>query len=235
MKRRTVVGVILALLIVLGVLAGGGYWSIHQPPAFYAEEIRKPVDPVQRKQAAKKFVQATLQLVEDIQHETSWAEHFSQDQINAWLAEELPQKYPGWIPEGTSDPRVKLEQGAIELAFKSDDPRFKGIISGRFEPFVAGPNQLGIRIRRIRLGLVPLPIDQVLEQIQGPVAEAVADADMTMRWQQIDGDDVLVLELKTEDSRPVLEAIQVEPGQLAISGSRRELARANGRLQKARN
>jgi hypothetical protein len=226
--------VVLAVLIALGALFGGGYWSVHQPPAFYAEEIRKPVDPVQRKQAAKEFVQATLQLVDEIQHDRSWSEQFTQDQINAWLAEELPRKYPGWIPPNTSDPRVKLEKDAIELAFKSDDPRFKGVISGRFEPFVAGPNQIGVRIRRIRLGLVPLPIDQVIEQIEEPLAEAVAEADMTMRWQQIEGEDVLVLELKTENNRPVLETIQITAGQLAISGSRRELARANSRAKEER-
>ncbi len=221
MSRRMVCVSLLLAVFGIGGLAGSAFWSLKQAPAFYSAELAKPVNPVVRKQQAKEFVQATLQLVDEIRNENQWSERFTDGQLNSWLEQELPVKYPGWIPPGVKEPRLKLSSEAIEVAFQYSSSRFNGVVSGRFKPWVLGPNRVAIQVEAIRIGLMPVSVDQVLEFIGTDLDRAAERAGCTLEWQERDGFDVLVIErIRIEERQPVLEVVQLEQGAIAISGSR---------------
>lgn len=214
----------MAAALVVAVGAGGGavFWSLVQVPDFYEDALAVPPDPVAQQQAAKSFEARTFQLVEDIQHSDKWSQEFDGRQVNAWLANELHSKYGDLVPPGVRDPRVGFDDKFVLLGFHYESPDWKGIVSLRLRPWVPEPNQLAIEIASIRAGLVPIPLESVLEQLSDQIE---ADGWRAV-WSQVDGNDVLVVHFDGEgEDRPVLESVEVVGESVRIAGSRSKPAK----------
>ena len=56
------------LLLLLGGVAGGLYWSSSQVPDFYQIALQEQSQPEVRQQKAKQFVQHSMQLVNDVRN-----------------------------------------------------------------------------------------------------------------------------------------------------------------------
>jgi hypothetical protein len=214
----------LVLLAVLAVAACGGTvcWGLWYTPDFYIAAIT-PLDPQVRHQQARQFVQVTMQLFDDIRNEDRWAEEFTEDQVNSWLAEELHQKFGEWVPEGVQQPRVKFEQDSLQLGFQFEHGRWKGVLCAQIRPWVADANQLAIEIQSVRAGLFPLPIDDLFDDLLADLREH----GWRVEVRQTARGDVLVVDLSRRDGsdrQPVLEAINLKPGLLRISGLRKQPA-----------
>ncbi|MCA9017277.1 MAG: hypothetical protein KDA77_18235, partial [Planctomycetaceae bacterium] len=154
------------LLLLLGGVTGGLYWSSAQVPEFYQEALQEQSQPEVRQEEAKEFVQRSMQVVNDVRnHEPVWSQEFSEQQVNAWLAEELHQKYNEWVPKGISDPRVKFEKDEIELGFHLTLKKWSGIISLKFKPWLLKENQLVLELEKARAGLLPIPIDDAITDL----------------------------------------------------------------------
>jgi len=212
----------LVLLAVVAVAACGGAvcWGLWYTPDFYTAAISS-ADPQVRHQHAKQFVQVTMQLFDDIRHEDRWAEEFTEEQVNSWLAEELHQKYGEWVPEGVRQPRVKFEQDSLQLGFQFEHGHWKGVLCAQVKPWVAEANQLAIEIQSVRAGLFPLPLDDLFDDLLADLREHGWHVEV----RQTATGDVLVVDLSSRDSRdkrPVLEAINLKPGLLRISGLRKQ-------------
>ena len=69
------------------------------------------------------------QFQEDTSKVGSWSAQFSDDQINAWLMEELPRKFPRLLARGASDPRVVIEDNRILAAVRYKNRRIDTVIS----------------------------------------------------------------------------------------------------------
>lgn len=210
--------VIAGLAVLLAVAAAGGLvlWSLRQAPEYYQSALAGPSS-VERKQEAKRFVQTTLQLVDEIRYEPLWSEEFTEDEVNAWLAEELHQKYPDWLPPGVAQPRVRFSEGVLSLAFQFERGRWGGVVSVEVRPWVPEPNRLALEIRSARVGLVPIPLDTFSEDL----SDAFEKLGWRIQWKQSQGHDVLVVDLQgAEDRRPLLQAVSVESARLRIAGSR---------------
>src|SRR6187549_2857605 len=91
-------------LLVVSVLAAitavlGGVWiSLTHRPAFYRLMVQVP--PAQRAEKAKRFVAQSLQLRNDICNEPTWEAVFSDQDVNAWLAEDLVTHFADQLPPG---------------------------------------------------------------------------------------------------------------------------------------
>lgn len=215
----------LVLLAVVGVLVGGTVWSLKFQPTFYQRAMAQSAPPEVRRQQAKEFVQTTLRLVDGIRNEDRWSHEFSEDAVNGWLAEELPVKYAGWLPPEVAFPRVKFEKDSVLLAFQGRQGMWRGVVSARVRPWVTGPNQLALEIQSLRIGLVPLPLDEVL----GEFVKNMNSAGWRMQWRNSGKKDVLVVDLDEGDlaenhDRPVLEVVELAPNCLQISGRRTSAA-----------
>lgn len=208
-----------AMLLLLAVAGGGAglVWALLQVPDFYAEALVVPTDPAVRKQAAKKLVQRTLQLVDDIQRRETWAEEFTQQQVNSWLAEDLHAKFSGLVPPGVRDPRVQFGAGAVHVGFRYEEPNWGGVVSVRVKPWIREPNQLAVEIESVRAGLVPIPLDHLLHEI----SERFETEGWHMEWRRHASNDVVVLYFDSvAPGDPVLEAIEIGNGWARIAGSR---------------
>ena len=47
-----------------------------------------------------------------------WRVELTQEQINGWLVSDLPEKFPGSLPEQIQDPRVAIEDDILKFGFK---------------------------------------------------------------------------------------------------------------------
>ena len=228
------VGVLCSLALVVGGLA----LSLKHQPAFYQSALSENVPPETRQEQAKAFVQTTLRLVDDIRYDDRWSHEFSEDAVNGWLAEELPTKYREWLPPDVAAPRVKFEDGVLLLAFQARRGFWKGVVSGRIRPWVSGPNQLALEIQSARIGLIPVPVDEIV----GDLVKNLNSSGWRMQWKNSGKQDVLVVDLDSakdsadDGERPVLESVELGPKMLRISGRRSaEIAapQAVGRISSA--
>src|SRR5437868_4531149 len=95
-RKHAVISVGVALI--LAVVIGGGYRLLTHQPGFYRNALSDDLHPEKRRQLAERFVQSTLQLVNELRHEEQWSQEFTEQQVNCWLADELPAKYADWLP-----------------------------------------------------------------------------------------------------------------------------------------
>ncbi len=218
-NRAVIAGTSVSLL---ALLVAGLFLSLRYQPTFYKTALAERVSPEVRREQAKVFVQTTLQLVDEIRNEDLWSHEFSEETVNGWLAEELPLQYSEWLPPEVAAPRVKFEQGMILLAFQVRHGMWKGVVSAKVRPWVAGPNRLALEIESARIGLIPVPVDELL----GDFVKNINNAGCRTQWRNSGKQDVLIVEFdddfapEASGKRAILEAVEVERKLLRISGRR---------------
>ena len=228
-KRTTVLVGCLALLALVG---GGFVWSLKYQPIFYSSALATSAPPELRREQADEFVRTTVQLINEIRNDESWSQEFSEEAVNGWLAEELPVKYGELLPSEIAAPRIKFEEGTLLLAFQVRHGMWNGVVSGRVRPWVSGPNQLALEIHSVRIGLIPIPIEEML----GDFVNHMNSNGWSLRWRSSGKQDVLVVDLDdnlspgAHDERPVLESVDLEPNLLRISGRRSSETADNPRI-----
>ena len=210
----------IALGALTAVAVGGGitlWWATAQSPEFYRVADQQLANPVVRKRDAKQFVEQSQQLVQSIQTSSSWSQEFTDAQINAWLAEELPRDYAEWMPPEVSQPRVQLRGDGIRIGLRIDEPGpWSGVVSLHVKVSVPAPNQLAIQLQSIRAGLVPVPIKAIIEQ----VTEQAEENGVRIEWRKVGDDDVAIVSLIHEgENAPQLEAVELSAGLIRVTGS----------------
>lgn len=218
-RKRARLG--LTLLVALILILGGIAFSLKHQPAFYKAALADRTPVAARREQATKFEQTTLQLVNEIRFEDRWSHELSDDMVNGWLAEELPAKCPDLLPPDISAPRVKFEKGNLLLAFQAQRGMWHGVVSSRIRPWVSGPNQLALEIESMRVGLVPVPVDELI----GDLVNGLKNAGWRLEWKTSGKSEVLVVSLDPDEiasagERAVLESVELEPKRLRISGRR---------------
>ena len=103
------------------------------------------------------------------------------------------------------------------VGFYYETDQWQGVVSLRLRPWVPQPNTLAIEVASIRAGLMPIPLDSVLEELSNQIT---ADG-WRSEWSQLDGNDVLLIHFDSgAEDQPVLESVQVVGEAVRISGSR---------------
>lgn len=205
-----------AFLIFVGV-AGTLLWALLRVPDFYADATASiPQESAERKQAAKQLVQETTNLVNNIKHSDQWSATFKQSEINSWFVEELHQeKYDDVIPEGVSDPRLMIKEEMLQLGFRFKRNGWNGIVSLQLKPWIQNENQLAIEIDSIRAGIVPIPLEEMLQEL----SKQLVDSGWDVTWNHANGHDVAVINLQQQKpDSPVLESLLIDEGEVRISG-----------------
>lgn len=206
-----------ALVVAIGAGGGAVLWSLVQVPDFYEEALAQQPDPAVRQEIAETFVERTVQLLDDIEHSDAWSQEFTDREVNAWLAEQLHQKFAEMVPKGVRDPRVRFDNQRVLLGFAYEHENWDGVVSLRLRPWVPEPNQLAIEIESIRAGLFPIPLESVLDELE----QQMESDDWRAEWTHVNGNDVLLVRFAGgQPDQPVLEEVQVTAGGVRISGSR---------------
>jgi hypothetical protein len=150
--------------------------------------------------------------------------------LNGWLATDLPEKFPAALPVGVEEPRVAIEDGLLRVAARYRDKTVSSVLSFALQVQLADePNLLAVRIREVRAGALPIPMNGWLEKVR----RAIQRTNLVVRWSQSGGDPVALVELpshRSEQSKQslTLEMIAIEPGLVRLSGTTNSVPERDG-------
>lgn len=219
---RLAVGLVLAFAGTLVVLWWLGIHAARYEPSFYRTALAAPV--AEQQKAGDELEMAVLELHNSSRREGRWQAVFTEEQINGWLASDLPEKFPELLPPGVRQPRVAIEEDVARLACRYEDASVDVVISFAIRVHLTEePNTLALQISQLRAGMLPLPLQQFLDQI----TRAAKQSGITIRWSQLDGDPVALVTVPDEDPEYAyrhiwLESISLREGQLCLSGKTEE-------------
>jgi hypothetical protein len=203
----------LVLLLMIAIPLGIWFCLSHEPDFYRALES---VPRERRKTGARQFVAQSMQLRNDIINEGHWEAVFSDQEVNAWLAEDLVTQFADQIPSGVREPRVAFEPDRAILAFRLDDSPFRSVIWVVMRVRVPEANLVALTIEKIRAGVLPVPADQVLERI----AQHARERGIDVRWEHEDGLPVAMIRYHPHLGRRdvVLEQFQILDGYVRLIG-----------------
>ncbi len=217
--RRLVVALLVVvgcLLLASGIVLVVLYRAAQAEPEFYREVLA--VDRAALVEAADQMLQRTTALASDLKRSGTWETAFSQQQINGWLAVDLPKNHPNLLPPEVRDPRVDIDDGRLRIACRINSGRWRGVMWLEVEPALPEPNLLALRIRRVRLGTVPVPMGWVLDE----VPRAASRFNLRIRWRQLEGDPVLLISLqgalRVEGKQVIVQTVQLQADHLYVAG-----------------
>lgn len=214
--KRKVIAVAAVCAVAVGGCGACVWWGLSRTPDFYVQAASDVSDPTARVKGSKQFVRSVLAVAESVKSSQQWSAEFTAREINGWFAEELHQKFPEWLPDGVSDPRVGLSQDCVELGFRFERDNWSGIVSLRVKPWVCEPNQLAIQVESIQAGIIPMPLDEVLQKLTAHVERS----GWRIEWRRSDSHNVAVVHLSRDKSdEAVVDAIAVVDGAIRFSGT----------------
>jgi hypothetical protein len=212
------------LLIAAGVVAlvaavalSCAYLASRQSPKFYRQALAVSRETLA--QDGQQFERTALDLHNQLQHDGRWQTSLTQDEINGWLATDLPAKFPQLLPPGVSQPRVAIEDGVLRIAAHYERDGIDTVLSLSGEAYLtAQPNELAVRLTAAQAGMLPLPLEKFIREI----TELATSSDLPLRWTQVRGAPVALLRIpmQVEDSerRLVLDRVDLLKGRLLLAG-----------------
>jgi hypothetical protein len=169
-------------------------WSVYQAAQAQPDFHRRAMDMTAQEAATLggQTEQEVLQLTNAVQFEQAWQFRLSEQQINGWLADQLPRKHADVIPPGISDVRVEIADGRLRLAFRVARGWARGYIVARLRIFLTDqPNQIAIVVEQVKWGWIPLPIGALGDSIAGQLRRA----GVNVLWTQLDGSPTALVRL----------------------------------------
>ena len=218
-RRRRAGWIALGAVAALAIVAFWLYREATSVPEFYAEALAAPRLTVPPKVAADRVERDVLSVQNDLERARPWKLVLKDEELNAWLASELPKKAPQALPKEIEDPRVVIRDGTISIACKHQ--KIGGVISLVLVPSLTDkPNELAVRIQSFSLGRLPLPQRQYLDE----VSKATSKAGLNLRWEEHDGAAVAMVVVPNQfenlKERTIkLESIEVGEGEIVIQGT----------------
>lgn len=219
---------LLVAMLALGVLAAipAALWLLltHEPD-FY--RVRTSQGRGQKRHEARQFVAQSLQLRNDIINEERWEALFSDEEVNAWLAEDLVVHFADQIPQGVCEPRVVFEPDRAILAFRLNEGPIRSVIWVVAQIRVPEPNVIALTIEKIRAGVIPVAADSTLAGITQHLRARGID----VRWERDGPYPVARIRYRPHLERRdvVLENFQIQEGHVRLTG-RSERSRVAARL-----
>ena len=210
-RRLSRIILFLGILVAIPAVA---WFSLTYQPSYYRAMVQLSQD--QRERKAKHFVAQSLQLRNDICNEPSWEAIFSDQEVNAWLAEDLVTHFADQLPPEVHDPRVLFELNRIVLAFQLEKAGVQSVITVVARPRVPEGNTVELTLEKIRAGILPVPADHILDRI----IEHARHHGVDVLWKRRDGYPVVVMRytphLAREDVQ--LEELEIRTGQIRLAG-----------------
>jgi len=148
-----------------------------------------------------------------------WDAVFTDSEVNAWLATDLPKNHARLLPAGMSVPRVRFTRDRLAGGARLHWGPLTAFGWVDFEVRLRGVNQLSLAPRDARLGLVPLPRGLVLTR----VARAIAATGAVAEIRRLDGVPVLFVSLPSmggsSAARLRLESLRLDAGEIILAGT----------------
>ena len=151
-----------------------------------------------------------------------WEGVFTADDVNAWLANDLPRNHPRLLPPGWSDPRVGFEPRHAWFGIRRRLGPLRPLVWMRLEASLRSAGEVLLTVADAGIGAIPLPGDTLLAILR----VRLVDAGYPVAIARIDGRSRLVLRMPAGDGpaargiRPVvrLAALRLDDGELLVAG-----------------
>jgi hypothetical protein len=203
------------LFAVVLLLLGLGYWAVQREPEFYRQALAH--EPEKLEVASDELLQHTTALASDVREVGKWQALFTDEQVNGWLAVDVPQNHSGLLPTEIGDPRVLFKPNRITIGCRLEQAGITTVASLEVEVYMAKPNVLAIRFCKARAGAVPVPLAPILQRCTA----AVAQSNLRIEWQQAAGDPVALITLSPRQDRGTeffLECLELRDGAMYLAG-----------------
>ena len=224
-RKRWILG---SLAAVVGAVALGLFLlyraTQHVPPAY--ERALRLETTVAAERSDEMLRQATA-LSNRVKRPGRWEARFTDEQINGWLAVDLPRNHANALPASVSEPRVAIEEQRVTLFCRYTRGAAQSVLSLEVEPYCPSPNVLALRIRAAKAGRVPIPLDDLLRGI----TRAAQEADVPLQWRQADGDPVAILTAppREANARQIrIDTLEIRSGELYVAGTTEPVAVGRG-------
>lgn len=226
----------IAAIICVAVVGTGSvsWWALQQTrviPDFYARATERL--PEDLDSAIARLEKDMVQLQGDTRRLGSWQAVFTDDQINAWLVQQLPREFPNLLPPGVAEPRVIIEDGRVLVAARFKNQHIDTVVSFEVDAALTEhANVVAIRVNNLRAGMLPLPLDRFLRGI----SREAAKSDMEVRWDTEQNDPIALVTIPSDHpnyiySPVIVESVYLAEGILALAGHTGTEARESYRPQ----
>jgi len=197
--------------IVAGITVG---WAATVAPVFYRDRIAEAVTPG-TEQAARRLVTKLAALQAAADQSGTWETAISEDEINGWLAFDLPRNHPLLLPANLVAPRVALAAERVQAAARRRCGPVSGIVSLDVELRLRPPGVVECAVADARLGMIPLPRGPWLHWL----AARLAPLGLPTEFRRRAGGSVLAIVIPAAGPRPVVvDALVVNTGELLLAG-----------------
>ncbi len=210
------------LLAMIGTSAGGAsWWAVSQSkqvPDFYTRA---------RNQSQANVEIARNQLEHDVEQvrrqslrEGFWEASFGEEEINAWIQSEFPERFGRLLAHGVTDPAIAIENGELFVAARYTSKTWDTIVSCRLSvEMTEEPNLLAIALSDLKAGALPLPLEPFVRKI----SKEAAIGDLDVRWDFTQNGPIALVKIPEEDRhfviKPlVIEAVHLIAGRLQLDG-----------------
>ena len=223
MKKVLIISAVVAasLVLLLGVASFALWRASRVVPEFYSDVLND--DSGHQQLASDTMIQKATILASDVRKAGPWEAIFTEQELNGWLAVDLEQNHPGALPPEITDPRVAIEDGSLKLGCRTRWGGLETVLSLTMEVYLAEPGVVGLRLRSVRAGTLPLPMANVLEQI----GQLGGRQGYLVRWQQSGGDPVALIRIDpvVKGGKIVtLDNLELAEGEIYLSGTTDEPA-----------
>ncbi len=192
------------------------YLSAQRPPTFYKESIAVAPDIQQSRN--KEMLRKVRNLNNDIQKvDTPWTGSFADDDLNGYLAVEVAKESSNLFPKEIKEPRLSIKNRELEFACRVEEGPLVGILHLTLGISVSEPNALTIRIKKVKLGRLPISRDKPKEIL----LDALKKQGYEVKEGTEDGDPTLTIPLHLKyDQKKTIEVDDIEllDGGIRLSG-----------------
>lgn len=216
---------VVAGLLLAAVVIGGAALSARSVPKFYRESLALPPQSADR--AGDEFTQASFALANEVREAGRWSGVFTDEQLNGWLAVDLPTKHADLVPDGFWNPRIRFDEDRVQVGVSHRVANVRTVVWLDVEVSMSGSHEAALRFHRARAGRLPLPLGGLLDG----VSQLANDLQVPIRWTTVDGDPTALIGLPAlgkEGLRYDLDKLKVSRGQIFISGHTTQFVAAEG-------
>lgn len=167
-----------------------------------------------------------------IGREGPWDAVFTADEVNAWLAFDLPRNHRSLLPSGVAAPRVRFRQRHVTVGARLEYGLLAALAWADFEVELRDTGQLRITPAAAGLGAVPLPGDFAVREL----ARGIGALGLPAELRRIDGRLVLSIAIPAAAAGACrLESLRIDDGEMLLTGETRPsaaMSRAAAEIEK---
>ncbi|TWU15859.1 hypothetical protein [Allorhodopirellula heiligendammensis] len=211
-----------SLAAVSGVaVCGASWWAVaqsQQVPDFYKRARSQSQANVEI--ARNQFQHDVEQVRKQSLRGGFWKASFGEDEINAWVQSEFPERFERLLAHGVTEPAIAIENGELFAAARYVSSGWDTVISCRLSvEMTEEPNLLAIALSDLKAGALPLPLEPFVRKI----SKEAAIGDLDIRWDFTQDGPIALVKIPQEDPRfvikpLVIESINLIAGQLQLDG-----------------